>query len=88
MGLTELLNVGQELARCLKEAGVYSPEELRRVGSIEAAIRISPYRPDASACRSALCALEGALRGMRWHSVTKADRDKLWKQYQLRTGNC
>ena len=85
MELTDLPNIGPELARCLLEAGISSVAELESVGSIEAAIRISPYRPDASACRSALCALEGALRGVRWHSIPKIERDELWKQYQLRS---
>ena len=86
MELVDLPNVGQELAKCLKEAGIDTPDELKRVGSIEAAIRISPHRPSASACRSALCALEGAVRGVRWHSIPKAERNELWKQYQLRAG--
>ena len=83
MVLTDLPNIGDELEQCLLEAGISSVDELQRIGSIEAAIRISPYRPDASACRNALCALEGALRGVRWHSIPKPDRDELWQQYQL-----
>jgi hypothetical protein len=28
-----------------------------------------------------LSALEGAIRGVRWHAIPLADRDALWRQY-------
>lgn len=83
--LESLPNIGVEMARCLREAGISSPGELRRVGSVEAAIRVSPHKRSGPVCRSALCALEGAIRGVRWHSIPKAERDALWEQYQLRS---
>jgi len=82
--LEKLPNIGREMARCLREAGIGSAAELRRIGSIEAAVRVSPYRRSGPACRSALCALEGAIRGVRWHSIAPAERDILWKKYLLR----
>jgi hypothetical protein len=33
-----------------------------------------------------LSALEGALRGVRWHAVLKEERDALWEEYQRRAG--
>jgi DNA transformation protein len=82
MSLTDLPNIGKELARCLQAAGITTPYELRRIGSVEAAIRISPRRPSGSSCRSALCALEGAIRGVRWHSIPRFERDELWRRLQ------
>ena len=83
--LRSLPNIGEEMARCLREAGIHTPVELRRIGSVEAAVRVSPHKRSGPVCRSALCALEGAIRGIRWHSIPKAERDELWGQYQLRT---
>ena len=86
--LRDLPNIGEEMARCLREAGIHTPAELRRIGSVEAATRVSPYKRSGPVCRSALCALEGAIRGVRWHVIPKAERDELWKQYQLRARPC
>lgn len=85
--LTSLPNIGTELARCLVAAGIASPADLRAVGSVEAALRITPYRPSESSCRSALCALEGAIRGIRWHGIPRAERDALWEAYRRRKGD-
>ena len=83
--LSDLPNIGPELAKCLIKADIDSPEKLHQLGSVEAAARISPFRPSQSSCRSALCALEGAIRGIRWHTIPKEDRDKLGENYLLRT---
>jgi DNA transformation protein len=82
--LRELPNIGDEMDRCLQQAGIRTPEELRRIGSVEAAILVSPHKRSGPVCRSALCALEGAIRGIRWHSIPKAERDELWEQYRHR----
>ena len=82
--LRDLPNIGSETARCLQAAGIHTPAELRRIGSIEAAVRVSPYKRSGPVCRSALSALEGAVRGIRWHSIPKDEREELWRQYQLR----
>ena len=83
--LCELPNIGPEMARCLRAAGICSPGELKRIGSVEAAIRVSPHKRSGPVCRSALCALEGAIRGVRWHSIPKTHRDRLWEEYKART---
>lgn len=66
--LTSLPNIGQTLARQLEEVGIATEEELRRVGSREAWMRI--LARDPSACLSRLSALEGAIQGERWHNLT------------------
>lgn len=82
--LTDLPNVGREVARLLAAAGVRTPEDLRRLGAVAAALRIRELRPSDPPCRSMLAGLEGAIRGVRWHAIPKAERERLWKEYELR----
>lgn len=83
--LTDMPNIGREVARLLVLAGIGTPAELVRVGAVEAAIRIKGIRPDDPPCRSMLAGLDGAIRGVRWHAVPKQERDTLWIEYQART---
>jgi DNA transformation protein len=73
--LTELPNIGKTLAAELEKLGVASREELVSLGSVEAARRIAKTR--SGTCHSLLFALEGAIRGVRWHSLPKSDRARL-----------
>ena len=82
--LTELPNIGPQVADLLAAAGVRSPQELKRVGAVGAAIRIAGIRPADPPCRSMLAGLEGAIRGIRWHSIPKVEREALWREYQAR----
>ncbi len=63
MGLTELPNIGPELARLLDEAGVHDAEELRALGTRETFLRLKAHDPDA--CFHKLTAIEGAVQGVR-----------------------
>lgn len=83
--LRSLPNIGADAAKWLRAAGVTTPDDLRRLGSIEAAVRILALRPTDGPCRSMLAALEGAIRGCRWHTIPKSEREALWQQYQART---
>jgi DNA transformation protein len=80
--LTDLPNLGQEAARLLVAAGVPTPQALRGLGAVAAARRIRAIRPDDPPCRSLLAGLEGAIRGVRWHTIPKAEREALWREYQ------
>lgn len=82
--LTDLPNIGATVAEKLKAAGVGTPEQLRRLGSVEAALRIKIESPEDTPCRSMLSGLEGAIRGVRWHTIDKAQREELWRHYQAR----
>jgi len=31
-----------------------------------------------------LAALEGAVRGVRWHAIPKVERERLWEEYWSR----
>lgn len=80
--LTDLPNIGSEAARWLIAAGILTPAELRRRGAVAAAAAIRRLRTDDPPCRSLLAGLEGAIRGVRWHAIPKAERDALWRKYQ------
>lgn len=80
--LTDLPNVGREVARWLVAAGIATPQALRQVGAVAAARRIREIRPADPPCRSLLAGLEGAIRGVRWHGIPKAEREALWREYE------
>ncbi len=84
--LTSLPNIGAVVAEKLKAAGVTTPEQLKALGSVEAAIRLRALaaRPEEAPCASMLSGWEGAIRGVRWHAIPKHERDTLWQRYQAR----
>lgn len=65
--LTTLPNIGQQLAKDLTLVGIESTEELEVVGAEDAFIRLRTTDPGA--CINKLFAIEGAIRGIRWHSL-------------------
>ena len=84
--LTCLPNIGAVVAEKLRAAGVTTPEQLKTLGSVEAALRIgaSAERREDAPCASMLSGLEGAIRGVRWHAIPKHEREALWRRYQAR----
>jgi DNA transformation protein len=77
--LTQLPNIGKELERQLNDIGIDTEEKLRDVGSLEAWLRIKAKDP--SACYMRLCALEGALHGIRWHDLSLENKASLKSFY-------
>ncbi len=77
--LTTLPNIGPTLAEKLNQIGVTTFDELAEAGSIETVIRIG--QTDKSACYNMLYALEGAIRGVRWHAIPKEERAKLKAEF-------
>ena len=82
--LTDLPNLGSTVASLLAKAGIETPADLRRLGAVAAALRIRRVRPDDPPCRSMVAGLEGAIRGVRWHAIPKAEREALWQEYERR----
>ena len=82
--LVDLPNLGPDTVRRLAAAGIRTPGELRRRGAVAAALRIRAARPDDPPCRSMLAGLEGAIRGIRWHALPAAERERLWTEYRRR----
>lgn len=68
MKLTDLPNISKVNAKKLRDAGIETPEELRRLGSREALFRVRLHS-DPGACLNMLYGLEGAIRGIRWHDL-------------------
>jgi len=80
-----LPNIGAECTAVLRAAGIATAAELRRLGSVEAAVRIREALGADAVCRSRLSALEGAIRGVRWHLIPKPERDLLWRELDRRS---
>jgi|GEM_PF-113950 len=72
--LSKLPNIGAALEKQLIEAGITTEEELKSVGSREAWLRI--LARDPSACLNRLCALEGAVQGVRWHNLDERRKSR------------
>ncbi|WP_411676293.1 TfoX/Sxy family protein [Caproicibacter sp.] len=82
--LEAMPNIGKTVGQQLRRAGVETPEQLREIGSREAWLRIQGFDP--SACYNRLCALEGAVQGIRWHGLSEEDKKALkefYREHQL-----
>lgn len=78
--LSELPNIGKVLEDDLIKAGIKTPADLKKIGSKEAFLRI--YENDPTTCLNELCALEGAIHGIRWHNLDEAKKQELRKFHQ------
>lgn len=76
--LTDLPNIGKTLAGKLNRVGVTSHDQLEALGSVEAIIKIG--HATGSGCYNMLYALEGAIQGVRWHSLPGQVRQELKNQ--------
>jgi DNA transformation protein and related proteins len=70
--LTDLPNIGIVLAEKLTTIGIKSRHDLQTIGSIETVLRIG--EKDLSTCYNMLYAIEGAIQGIRWHSLPNEER--------------
>lgn len=82
--LSELPNIGPKVEAQLNAVGIYTPEDLRQVGSKEAWRRILLI--DDSACIMRLNGIEGAIRGIRWHNLDQTTKDDLKIYYRQAKG--
>lgn len=78
--LSDLPNIGKVVEQQLNEVGIMNENDLRVVGSREAWLRILSIDP--SACYNRLCALEGAIQGIRWHDLDDMTKMELKQFYQ------
>ena len=78
-GLSKLANIGKVLEGQLNEIGINTFEELKETGSKNAWLKIRHIDP--SACYNRLCALEGAIQGIRWHNLSEKDKNELKNFY-------
>ena len=74
--LARLPNIGRVNEEKLLDAGIDSPGRLRELGSRKA-IELVRGTSDPGACLGMLYALEGAIRGVRWHDLPAEVKDEL-----------
>lgn len=73
--LTELRNIGREMARKLTAVGIDSPEKLRRSGAKRAYIRLKLAYPNV--CLVHLYALEGAICDTEYNRLPQQVKEEL-----------
>jgi DNA transformation protein len=66
--LAGLPNIGKIMEKRLARIGINDVETLMKTGSKEAFIKLRSVEGDT--CFSALCGLEGAIQGIRWHKLS------------------
>ena len=81
--LTSLPNIGSVLANRLIQAEILTPNDLFEAGAEKAFIRMATVNTDV--CIQMLWALEGAIQGVRWHSLSSARKNELKEFYELVT---
>ncbi len=84
MRLTEMVNIGNYAEDKLQRVGITSAEELIDAGSFEAFKRVRSIDPGA--CLSMFSALEGAIRGVRWHELPPEVKKRLKSEYDSLKG--
>ena len=77
--LSNMANIGVKLEEQLNKVGINTCEDLRKCGSKEAWLNIKSI--DSSACFNRLCALEGAIQGIKWHSLSTEEKNSLKEFY-------
>ncbi len=77
--LNELVNIGDVLSERLGKIGLTSKADLEKIGSIQAVLRVD--EKDIDTCYNMLYAIEGALRGIRWHAIPKEERQLLKEDF-------
>ena len=79
--LRKLPNIAEKLEAQLTKVGIPTIDALKQTGSREAWLRIAAIDP--SACYMRLCALEGAIQGVRWHNLDDGTKKEMKTFYQL-----
>lgn len=82
--LTNLPNIGQVIESQLNEIDILTCEQLKMIGSRQVWLKIRGV--DDSACFHKLCALEGAVRGIKKSQLppeVKADLKEFYNSFKL-----
>jgi len=84
--LSELPNIGRVLEQRLGTVGIQTPADLSEVGSLGVMQRLEAIHEPG--CLNMLYALEGALRGTRWHALPTEIKAQLKTELKtLQTGD-
>ena len=73
--LSKLLNISTVVEGKLNEVGITTQKQLKEIGSKQAFLSLR--KNDSGACINMLCALEGAIQGIRWHSLSDEVKKEL-----------
>lgn len=73
--LERMRNLGPVIAGRLRAVGIGTPEELRRVGAVEAYVRLK--RAFRETTHAHLYALHGAVTDVRWYALPEGARAAL-----------
>ena len=73
--LTSLRNIGKELEKKLMSVGIMTAEELKRVGSDEAFVRLKSHYPNV--CLVHYYTLEGAISGTDYNQLPDDVKQRL-----------
>lgn len=74
--LERMKNLGPVSANRLRAAGIETPEELRRLGAVDAYVQLKRAFP-AETTYTMLYMLHGAVTGVRWYSLSEESRAAL-----------
>ncbi|HEY4788955.1 MAG TPA: TfoX/Sxy family protein [Bacteroidales bacterium] len=83
--LVSLPNIGKDLSQKLLTLGIDTPEKLKQTGTEQTYLRIKALDPGA--CFSLLCAIEGAIRGIRWHNLPPERKQELKQFFHMAKKN-
>jgi DNA transformation protein len=73
--LSKLPNISTVVEGKLNEVGIITQSQLKDMGSKQAFLSLR--KNDSGACVNMLCALEGAIQGIRWHSLSDEVKKEL-----------
>ncbi|EGP4893633.1 TfoX/Sxy family protein [Enterococcus faecium] len=73
--LRDYPNIGKEVEKQLNAVGIYTMEQLKKVGAEQAWLKIK--KKDHSACLHRLLALEGAIRGIKKSLIDTERKNEL-----------
>ncbi|MBU3227344.1 TfoX/Sxy family protein [Clostridium algidicarnis] len=79
--LFKLPNIGEILEQQLNEIGIQTVEQLKSIGSKQAWLDIKAIDP--SACYNRLCALEGAIQGIKKVELSADKKAELKEFYKV-----
>jgi DNA transformation protein len=73
--------IGKVISSQLNEIGIKTLSDLKKIGSKKAWLKIK--EKNKTACFNKLCSLEGAIQGVKWHTLTIKERTDLKNFYNL-----
>ena len=83
--LTSLKNIGKEIERKLKSVGITTAEELKKVGSKKAFVKLKSHY--SNLCLVHLYSLEGAVSGVEYNKLPEDVKQDL-KKFKEESPSC